>query len=223
MAKQVDEFFRGKLEEHASAPSAAAWEKIEAGLVKKNKTVLIWRMAAALALLGGLLWVGMGWDGKQSTEIAATEPLVEKVPIESQPAIVEEREEDKTQRTIAIKKERKTKMNPQQSIETVNQENKIEEIVGRQPVEIALVDPVTLAAATPSAPEQKPIVLEFRLELVETIAIAQSEEKKGPKGFFNTIKELKNGEDGLGLQAFKETLFAGNFKKDKTKPEERNY
>lgn len=222
MAKQVDEFFRGKLEEHASAPSAAAWEKIEADLVKKNKTVLIWRMAAALALLGGLLWVGIGWDGKQSTEIAATKPLVEKVPIESQPAIVEQKEE-KGQRTVVIKKERKTKMNPQQSIETVNQENKIEEIVERQSVEIALVDPVTLAAATPSAPEQKPIVLEFRLELVETIAIAQSEEKKGPKGFFNTIKELKNGEDGLGLQAFKETLFARNFKKDKTKPEERNY
>ena len=222
MAKQVDEFFRGKLEEHVSAPSAAAWEKIEAGLVKKNKTVLIWRMAAALALLGGLLWVGIGWDGKQSTEIAATKPLVEKVPIESQPAIVEQKEE-KGQRTVVIKKERKTKMNPQQSIETVNQENKIEEIVERQSVEIALVDPVTLAAATPSAPEQKPIVLEFRLEPVETVAIAQSEEKKRPKGFFNTIKELKNGEDGLGLQAFKETLFAGNFKKDKTKPEERNY
>jgi len=222
MAKQVDEFFRGKLEEHASAPSAAAWEKIEAGLVKKNKTVLIWRMAAALALLGGLLWVGIGWDGKQSTEITAIKPLVEKAPIESQPAIVEQKGE-KGQRTVAIKMERKTKMNPQQSIETVNQENKIEEIVEEQSVEIALVDPVTLVAATPSAPEQKPIVLEFRLELVETIAIAQSEEKKGPKGFFNTIKELKNGEDGLGLQAFKETLFARNFKKDKTKPEERNY
>jgi hypothetical protein len=48
---RIDELFKTKLANHQVAPSADAWQRVEAGLVKKN-SAWVWRLAAAFVLFG---------------------------------------------------------------------------------------------------------------------------------------------------------------------------
>ncbi len=74
MSNKVDKLFKDKLESHSLQPSAQAWEKVEAHLGKKNKMVLSLRVAAAIALLGVLTFVGLNWNGRsEKVEIAKDE------------------------------------------------------------------------------------------------------------------------------------------------------
>jgi hypothetical protein len=50
MNNKVDKLFKNKLEKHSLAPSQQVWEKVEARLSKKNKTIIWVRIAAALTL-----------------------------------------------------------------------------------------------------------------------------------------------------------------------------
>jgi hypothetical protein len=60
MNQQTDKFFRDKLEQHQRPAPPAAWERIEAGLSKKNKPVIYWMKIAAsisiVAVAAFFLW-----------------------------------------------------------------------------------------------------------------------------------------------------------------------
>jgi len=62
---RLDQFFKNKLDDHAIAPSENAWAKVESGLSKKNN-VVVWRLAAAVLLMGALVTI-IYWSLK-STE-----------------------------------------------------------------------------------------------------------------------------------------------------------
>jgi hypothetical protein len=59
---KVDQLFKNKLSDHTLVPSEDAWTRVEASLAKKNKpwfvnarpTVIQWRWAAAILLMGAL-------------------------------------------------------------------------------------------------------------------------------------------------------------------------
>jgi hypothetical protein len=53
---KIDQLFKNKLDDHTIAPSENAWAKVETSLSKKNNIVL-WRLAAAVLLMGALLSV----------------------------------------------------------------------------------------------------------------------------------------------------------------------
>ena len=226
MEKLVDEFFRRKLEEHAFTPSVRAWDKIEASLPKKNKTVIVWRIAAAVALMSGLLWAGLNWQGSKPTELTQIK-LNAVTPSESALAKINSTKEAKRQEEeITYAKSRKI---IRSVLTTQPQTNQIISEVA-ETAEIKVLEKIEfesstiVAAEVPSPITQKPIILEYRLETVKTIAVVHNEEKKGFKGFLNAAKELKNGEDGLGLQTLKDNILAFNFKKEKGKhEEEKNY
>lgn len=226
MEKQVDEFFRSKLEEHTLAPSIHAWDKIEASFPKKNKTVIVWRMAAALALMSGLLWAGLNWQGSTPTELTHTKSEVVKPSESALAKINPEKEKKMPEEKITYSKSQKIT----RSVSTSQNQNnliinEVEQIAETKLVERIEFESTTIVVAeAPPTLTQKPIVLEYRLEPVETIAVVQTDTKKGLKGFLNAAKEMKNGEDGLGLQTLKDNILAFNFKKEKGKPEEeKNY
>ena len=226
MEKQVDEFFRSKLEEHTLAPSIHAWDKIETSLPKKNKTVIVWRMAAALALMSGLLWAGLNWQGSTPTELTHTKSEVVKPSESALAKINPEKEKKMPEEKITYSKSQKIT----RSVSTSQNQNnliinEVEQIAETKLVERIEFESTTIVVAeAPPTLTQKPIVLEYRLEPVETIAVVQTDTKKGLKGFLNAAKEMKNGEDGLGLQTLKDNILAFNFKKEKGKPEEeKNY
>src|SRR5688572_20894515 len=51
MNQQPDKFFREKLDGFPKAAPAAAWDRIEAGLAKKDNSIIWTRVAAAVVLL----------------------------------------------------------------------------------------------------------------------------------------------------------------------------
>ena len=225
MEKEMDELFRKKLEEHAIAPSRNTWERIEAGLSKKNKRVIIWRMAAVITLMGGLLWAGISWQGNRSTQLTENIPFKNSNTNPSQKNAIEESVEVKIVKSEKLppaplnKKTQNT--SPQQVFDLADQNEYEDPIVAPQPEKIEVESAAITLAETPAATQQKPIVLEFTLEQVESAPmITRSDEHKGIKGFFQVATELKNGESSLDLQSLRENLFAFNFKKDKSKVQE---
>src|SRR5215212_8552064 len=75
MNNRVDNFFKHKLKEHQLSPSANGWEKVEANLSKKNKTILWFRLAAAIALIGILTFAILQWmvKGDQQPQLVIEE------------------------------------------------------------------------------------------------------------------------------------------------------
>src|SRR5882672_9915931 len=61
MSNRLDQLFKDKLADHTLAPPASAWDRVRAGLSKKNDTPLVLRLAAAFlvvsVLTGTLMWL----------------------------------------------------------------------------------------------------------------------------------------------------------------------
>src|SRR5882762_418315 len=74
---RVDQFFKNKLEDHSITPSENAWTKVEAGLSKKNNTVL-WRWAAAVLLMGALITIIYQSQKKENTQPVLVEKKTEE-------------------------------------------------------------------------------------------------------------------------------------------------
>jgi hypothetical protein len=222
MENRLDELFKNKLEYHTFSPSKNAWTSIEANLVKKNSPLVVWRLAAALLLMGCLLtalyWATRDNDLNRNSSIIQIIEPVQLAPTETEKPTIKVEEKKTT-----------TKIDRT----TVNQTNR----VILQVVDVE-VDPTVMLTATaetvePTANEvtipsttstlavaqtEKPIVLEITLAPIETIVTAQVEEKNsGLKKFFIKAKELKNGESGINLADFANRLFASNHKQDQDK------
>lgn len=210
--ENLDQLFRGKLENHSLAPSQQAWGKLESQLTKKNKVVVAWRLAAAIAI-GGLLTAiilltlpsePMQQQAQQQPEVKPAEiltpskkELVAEVPAARQHV------------------EKKSKVQP------VKTEVKIEEVKKSETPEQPIVTETHLdVTVTHAQPEvaltaaEKPMVIEFVLEELPE-ANSETEKETGLKKMWETVKEIKNGERSLDLKQATYDLFASGERKAK--------
>ena len=124
----LDEFFREKLTDHSVVPPAGAWQRVEAGLAKKNNGFL-WLRWAAVFLLGALV-LGAVW---MKREVAS--PLVNKKPIpkpvekKDPEPIITDHAEDKVESKNVVK-ERKSRIFKNQPFEQeTRRKDEVAEIV----------------------------------------------------------------------------------------------
>jgi hypothetical protein len=223
MENRLDELFKNKLAHHATPPSESAWGKLQANLVKKNRPVIIWRIAAALLLMGcfiAALYQMQTPGGQVKKELA------QKNEIKTDPStgIAKIETKQEAEKPISTSLHKRVKPKVQKSLAPVMKEE-------FKPIQVAeveknsehsvddLVLPLQVDTKAPAvANVEKPIVLEFTLAPIETEAVASvGTEKKGLKKFFEKAKDLKNGEGGIDLADFTSKLFASNNKPDKNK------
>jgi len=219
---RIDELFKNKLANHPVAPSADAWQKVEAGLTKKNNA-WVWRLAAALVLFG--LVSGAWYMWSKNTEV---QPELVQQPLPSPqkeiPVVVQP--EEQKQNLVA---ETKTTAQPKQKKKsTITQsETKKEETEKVNPEPEVVIQPEVLITEnkTVPTPARKPIVIEFTLDAMPVtmtepaIAVASADDdKSGLQKILEKARDIKNGESELGsLRDAKNELFALDFRKDKTK------
>lgn len=215
---RIDELFRNKLANHQVAPSADAWQKVEAGLTKKN-SIWVWRLAAALVLFG----LVSAWYLWRSAEVQPelvqqpAPPTQKEIPVIVQP-------EEQKQNLAETKKE--TPLN-----QKVNSKRATTEIKKAEPEKVNTIQPeVTIQPEilitenkTESTPVRKPIVIEFTLDAIpatitEPAMASAGDDKSGLQKILEKARDIKNGESELGsLRDAKNELFAFDFRKDKTK------
>jgi hypothetical protein len=223
---RIDELFKTKLANHQVPPSADAWQRVEAGLVKKN-SVWVWRLAAAFVLFGLLSGVWYLWSANTETQ---PELVHQPDTPQKENNIVPVQPEEQKQNLVAETKtnnQRKQKANSKAVVIENEKESKVEVItttVEEQKVVLTETE-VTLAEnKTEAASIRKPIVIEFTLETIpvkvsEPVAIASADDdKSGLQKILEKARDFKSGESELGsLRDAKNELFALDFRKDKTK------
>jgi hypothetical protein len=148
--EELDRVFRVKLENQESAPSPAAWDKLEAQLdaAKQPKKNSWWAIAAAMPLLlglGYLIWSQAPQTDKESS-LAATEEVLEIPPVsESSPEVetmVSEEAQyqnplDQTATPSSSKPVLKSSF-PQENSKEVNLGNVVAEVVTFPNLEVAV-------------------------------------------------------------------------------------
>lgn len=228
MSNRIDQLFKEKLSDHKVAPSAEAWMKVQSGLVKKNKLVIVWRMAAVLVLFGALIGT---WYFLSPDETITTPQLTDKKEIVAPENDVIEKTIEPIQESIksgiaqTSKSESKKKEIPNDEIKKEIQNSVAENIVTnnqelpKQVEEVAIAKPV-LVAQTERI--EKPIVIEFTLEPIiqeTTVATTQTleEDNSGLKKILDAARDVKNGDSDLSIRDAKNQLFALDFRKDKSK------
>ena len=222
MKNHIDQLFKGKLEHHALPTPMEAWSKIEAALPKKNNIIVWWRLAAVF-LLFGMLVSAIYW--LQANEKENTQPMLaeKKVGPPSQSAS-QSAEEKATELSIikadANQKQKRKVEKPRIEKVQANEKASMAEVVAGPKNETAIeMVPQPVAKETVAiAKTEKPIVLEFTLEPIESHLVTRAADRNsGFKKVWAKAKDIKNGESTFDLQNFKENLFAHNTKKDKTK------
>ncbi len=217
--KQIDKFFKDKLDNHVIAPPDGAWAKVEASLPKKNN-VVAWRLAAAIVLMGAVITIYMSQRRTEhSVPILAAKSLKQKSK-ESKPVVQLTKPTEKklmTSKTTAGIKAAPTEIQkaeqslPTEEVVSTLKENINEEKINTQATVIAKV----------ASPTQKPIKLEFTLEDIpseEVVATTNEVKNSGFKKVLELAREAKQGEGPIGgLREMKNELFARNFMKGKTK------
>jgi len=229
MSNRIDQFFKDALSEHKVSPSADAWTKVQAGLTKKNKLIIVWRMAAVLLLMGALM--GTWYFIDSESELNAPAMLTEEIQIVTPEKNSDSEQLEATPETPQPNLAQATKPGNQQnknreenkgvnnsiaeSNTTVDNDltDKVEEyIISADPIVIAQTDRI-----------EKPMVIEFTLapiinEPVTAVAENDSDNGSGLKKLLETARDVKNGEADLGIiRDTKNQLLAFDFKKDKTK------
>lgn len=221
MENRVDELFKNKLKYYTSSPSADAWARIEASLIKKNNPVVVWRVAAALLLMGSLL-TALYWM-QSDNDLRSNSSIVQKIVPELAPKEIAMPAAKAEQKTATIEKQPNARLQTKRMATLVAQVDSEVTVLEHQPaVEVLTIENELTVSPTTAllvvAQTEKPIVLEITLAPMETVVTAQVEEKNsGLKKFFIKAKELKNGESGINLTNFANRLFASNHKQDQEK------
>ena len=217
---KLEELFKEKLSDYAIATPNRTWEKVEAGLSKKNKTI-IWLRWAAVFLLGGLL-LGSLWLQRQDnsrTLAKENQPAVRKEegPIQKSvpPMFIE-------QKSIAknVRKRKENKINPAppllQSVATSEKAPRTEapSPAPTPPGEIPAPEITKL-----SSPISHGIVLTYTLGPVELLIAdaADGKRDKSLKRMVDFAMNVKNSDSPIGgIRVMKEDLFALELKKKTT-------
>jgi hypothetical protein len=226
MSNKVDSIFKTKLEGHSLPPSGKAWEKLEANLSKKNKAIIWFRLAAAVALIGiftvaMLQWMDKG-DAQPTLVIEDSKP---KTPEVTQPETVKTQKAPsnrvETTKSVASITPTKKKQKNQEKLSAkadepvVISENKEEIITAIEPLEkaekVASEKSITLVFTLPT--------IKAKTNIEEGVA-AVEEKKTALQKVVETANDIRTG-DVLGdLREVKNELFALEFKKDKSKKQE---
>jgi cytoskeletal protein RodZ len=233
MNNRVDNFFKNKLKEHQLPPSAKGWEKLERNLSKKNKTILWFRLAAAIALVGILTFAILQWmvkgDPQPQLVIQENKSASPKI-VESEKEITQPQEKSMKERSIETKREaskkavaattslKKQKLKEKGTPSAQAKEELLISEVKQEPIS----EKKTLEKAE-NAIIEKPITLVFTLPTLKTKngltaeEVAGEEKKTALQKVVETANEIRTG-DVLGeLREAKNELFAREFKKDKSK------
>ncbi|HEY6436720.1 MAG TPA: hypothetical protein VIY47_09020 [Ignavibacteriaceae bacterium] len=233
MSNRIDKLFKDSLSEHNVSPSAEAWEKVQSGLLKKNNTIITWRLAAVLVLFGALvsLLYYLNYDEQiVPVQLTQTNELVvpekekdidlkskESNPESTKPTVAQTKSKEVIRKNVNEHSDVKEDAKNSPSENLAMHEKEIKKDVLDTPT---VNEPVLIAQTT--KPE-KPIVIEFTLEsLSETpiaeVALNSEDEDSGLRKILYAARDMKNGESDLGIiRDTKNQLFALDFKKDKTK------
>jgi len=217
--KQIDKFFKDKLDSHVIAPPDGAWAKVEANLPKKNN-VMAWRLAAAIVLTGALItaiYLSQRSENHQQPVLATGKSLKQKG---NKPVVQLPKRKEKKQAAskvppsigiVPIEIQKTEQSLPTEEVISTSKENINEEKINTQATVTAKV----------ASPTQKPIKLEFTLEDIsseEVVATTTEVKNSGFKKVLELAREAKQGEGPIGgLREIKNELFARNFMKGKTK------
>ncbi|MFY8035559.1 MAG: hypothetical protein ACOVMQ_00255 [Cyclobacteriaceae bacterium] len=225
MENRLDELFKSKLEHHASAPSGEAWLRVEKSLAKKNNSFAVWRIAAGVLLLAGLIsaiyWSQSGANETTTQRVAQKKEKPAKRVVT--PAPVAAAVSSVVQQTPSIASVKPAKKKSARTSETQAQVARPTEST---PVTIpaeTTVATVTVAEETVAVPmvaevkpAGKPIVLEYTLAPVNPEVIARTEEKNSSfKKLITKARDIKNGESGIDISDLTSKLFAANHKQNK--------
>jgi len=229
MNDRLNEFFKTRLKDYAMVPTSHAWSKVEANLQKKNKGIVWFRAAAALAVLGILLativWVQSKRSEINSSSITNNDSSKEQEVATKELNVAEEliHELNKQEATTHSKHHYAAKVEKTGEIDHKDVDKQVPQQI-EQPTTELLNNTIALSE-TVSQSVKKPIVLEFRLDEISTsklitesneIAGTEIESKTRIQKALGYALEVKNGESSfINLRQAKETLFALNFKKDK--------
>ncbi len=229
MNNRIDQLFKDTLGEYHISPSEEAWGKIQSGLPKKNKMAITWRLAAVFvlfAILMGSWFLGDNSTSNDPTKVVTTNNMA--VPDKSQaakstePVVESESPKPNHRANAASSKKIIESHDANEGIEYTKQKN----IASRDTEIVTDIDDREIAAATiqivQKVKEEKPIVIEFRLEPVSKNAVASGNldivENSGLKKLLEVAREVKNGDSDLGvIRETKNQLFALDFRKDRLK------
>jgi hypothetical protein len=216
---EIEELFEKKLSGHSLEPGAAAWERIEAGLSKKNEKI-IWIQWAAAFFLCGLLFTTM-WlrSTQENLPIAKTVPGItpqkNEVVKENRPALAAETK--KSRKSNSVKKNIPAQLPAIKQIE----EEVVPEEKTNDLIEVAVVNKPVVIEKNIAPEAAKPIVLVYTLETIEhsehTADPMVADKKEGIKKVMQFARDVKNGDSPLGIRDMKDELFALDFKKSTKK------
>ncbi len=221
MGNRIDQLFKGKLEEYKIAPSAQAWKKVQAGLSKKNKMLIVWQLAAAFILFGLLTgaWNYFRDEDKvQPTQLteSITTPEIKSM----QEPINQIAKSTMPEKKITRAKNRKIKNDRSKEVQQPTTENLAIDVSIQNQVtdNVIMTEPLTVDQ---TLKPEKPLVIEFTLQTISTepaqeVEVA-TEEIFGLKKILDVARDVKNGDTDLGIRDAKNQLFAFDFKKDKPK------
>ncbi len=232
MNNPLDKLFKDKLVDHAQIPSANAWTRVEAGLSKKNKGLILFRIAASVllvsAIAGTTTWLSYRNPSSSTILTEGTKPNSEKLQELIAPATIEKNEalpplkEKKSQISPSKRKNLAQRVSPKKGDTQVEIPAKESASQAEVVVSPSVITPEITTVASEKRIE-KPIVLEYRLETIETqtstqeTPVAEAKEKNGFRKVIDFALDAKNSNPLGDLRVAKEELFAFNFKKEKQK------
>jgi hypothetical protein len=244
MNQQIDKFFREKLEGTQRVAPAPAWEKIEAGLDRKNNEGLWLKVAAAILLLAVgtfLLWPNHETEKNVPLPIAEKKNQSKEVKPKSDQNKVTEEVVAEKKIPVETKRSSKKKHKAPVIIESENNIAEEQVTVAQNEVIPSVIEnpeatepiisgdesllPVETILAENSRSQEEPVTLVYTAEEVNdkyldkvALAKATSEQKK-PSTFrklLNKAYDLKNNQDPFGdLRQKKNEILALNFKSEK--------
>ncbi len=217
---KLDSEFNKKLANHTVAPTAATWDRIDAGLSKKNNPVMWMRWAAILVpgTILGLLWLSK----PEPSEIQITQaPTSEKPAVVASPITAKTQQEVKPNQLIAGKKKRirhTESAPPAQQPITEPQVLTISFPESLTSGEDLTIEPALTETAVAVIEESKPLVLVYTLEPIASLSLTQAEEKKTPLGrVMDFAKTVKHSDPLGGLRVMKDEFLAIDLRKKSTK------
>lgn len=217
---KLDSVFKEKLADHTVAPTAAAWGRIETGLLKKNNPVR-WMRWAAILVPGTIL--GFLWLSKPEPSVQQ----VTKAPTSEAPTTVASTNSPNIQQAIEVSQPiAKMKKRIRQKESTRLAQQPVAEpqaLTASFPESITsgdgmIIEPTLAEAPVDVVNQSKPLVLVFTLEPIASLPSPQFEEKKTSLMRVVDFAKIVKHSDPLGdLRIMKDEFLAIDLRKKSTK------